>query len=390
MKKTIVFLSVCVCFLACKKSQTIDDNNQPGAVDNTPFVPGSTLVIAKTLDMANPRVALNPDTAYSEANPAISKFKKLPAGFDDAVLSFYLPKGYMAVFAENSDATGESICYVAAQAPIKTNLPNRLRNRVSFVRYKPINNTMKKGVAFVDSNVVKLFSTSWYYGWSFNRPSFGAQQYVPMTWGRGGASIENVAYFYQRNDIDHLLSFNEPDNASQSNIASIDTAIARYKIMMQTGLRLGAPATTQDQAFGAGKWQTNFMAAAQAQNVRIDFIPVHWYDWGNQNNNQATDSLTAQAVFNRFKTYIERVNAAYPALKIWITEYNTNVNRTSPTVHKYFMKLSSDWLNTLPYIERYAYFFEHNLPASSGGVLTDAGSYWNSLTSPVSFPVNIE
>lgn len=388
---TLILLFGSVSFFSCKKSETPSNTQPPPVVNNTPFVPGATLAIAKNVDMGNPRVTLNPDTAYSEANGSIPKFKPLPAGFDDAISSFYLPKGYIAVFAENSDGTGESACYVASQSAIQANLPTGLKSRVSFIRYITIPNITKKGVAFTDSNVVKLFNTSWYYGWSLNRPSFGSQQYVPMTWGKGSATIENVAYFYDRKDIDHLLSFNEPDNSGQSNITNIDTAIARYKVMMQSGLRLGAPATTQDQVFGTGKWQTNFMAAAQAQKVRVDFIPLHWYDWGNQNNNQATDSLTAQAVFNRFKTYVERVHTEYPAQRLWLTEFNANPNRTSEVVHKYFMKLSTDWMNTVSYVERYAYFFPSAVPATDAlGALTDVAIYWNNIVSPVSFPANIQ
>jgi len=389
--KNLILLLGVITFFSCTKSQTPGNTTPPVVVDNTPFVPGTTLAISQKSDMATPWVVLHPDTAYSEANKSISKFKNLPTGFDDKIISFYLPKGYMAVFAENSDGTGESACYVASQTAIKANLPDRLKNKISFIRYLPIANITKKGIASTDSNVVKLFNSSWYYGWSLNRPSFGTQQFVPMTWGKGSASIENVAYFFDRNDIDHLLSFNEPDNSSQSNIPNIDTAVARYKVMMQSGLRLGAPATTQDQVFGAGKWQTNFIAAAQAQKVRIDFIPLHWYDWGNQTNNKATDSLTAEAIFSRFKTYVEKVHTEYPVPKLWITEFNANPNRTSEVINKYFMKLATDWLNGTSYVERYSYFFPNSVPAvDAGGAMTDVGIYWNNIVSPGSFPVNIE
>jgi hypothetical protein len=161
--------------------------------------------------------------------------------------------------------------------------------------------------------------------------------------------------------------------------------------MMQSGLRLGSPAVTQDQAFGTGKWLTRFMDAAKLQKLRVDFMALHWYDWGNQTNNQATDSLTALAVFNRFKTYVERVHTAYPGQKIWITEYNANPNRSSLTVHKYFMKLSSDWMNTISWVERFAYFFPASVPAVDvNGVMTEAGLYWNDIISPASIALNIE
>lgn len=105
--------------------------------------------------------------------------------------------------------------------------------------------------------------------------------------------------------------------------------------MMKTGLRLGTPVVTQDQAFGAGKWLTNIIAQAQTQKARMDYIAVNWYDWGNQTNKGTTDSLTAEKVFNRFVAYIQNVHAAYPNLPIWVTEYNANINRSSQVVHKF-------------------------------------------------------
>ncbi len=386
MYKKMLWGVLVISSFSCKKTDT-----GSGTGSTTPFQPGLKLTVAKSVDMGGARTDLNPDTAYASAGNGLPKFTPLPAGWEDAIVSFYLPKGYMAVFAENSDGSGASSCYVAAQNPIKANLSTAVRRKVSFIRYIPVANPLKKGVASVDSNAVRLFSTSWYYGWSINRPSFGAQQFVPMTWGKGTATTDNVGYLQARSDVDHLLSFNEPDNASQSNIPIIDTAIARYKIMLQSGMRLGAPVTTQDQMSGAGKWGTNFMAAAQAQQLRVDFIPLHWYDWGNQTNNQATDSLTAEAVFGRFKTYVEKIHTAYPAQQLWVTEFNANPGRTSVVVHKYFMKLAADWMNATDYIERYSYFFPAAVPAvDAGGAITAAGSYWNSLASPVSFPANIE
>ncbi len=393
MNYRLLLLMVCtVVLLSCKKSNSsAPTTSNPPVVDNTPFQPGATLVVSKVAATGNPRVALNADTLYTDSNKGIAKCKALPAGFDNAIVSFYLPKGFIVVFAENNDGTGESVCYVSAKAAITAALPDRLKSRVSFIRYIPITENFKKGFAATDSNAVKLFNTSWYYGWSINRPTFGTRQFVPMTWGKSTATVEYVDYLVNRKDVNHLLSFNEPDNVDQSNIPNIDTAIARYKIMMLSGLRLGSPAVTQDQALGTDKWLTKFMAAAKQLRARVDYVALHWYDWGNHTNNLSTDSLTAQAVFNRFKNYVERVHLEYPDQKIWITEYNANRNRSSEIVHKYFMKLSTDWMNTVPYVERYAYFFPPVLPAvDTNGAMTDAGSYWNSLISTEAFAANIE
>jgi hypothetical protein len=351
---------------------------------------GKFLTISKKENIGMPKVQLTPDSVYTSYQLDEPLFTALPDGYEDQIVSFRLPKGYMAVFAENGDGTGESVCYVAAESAINANLPARLRNNISYIRYIPINNPDKKGTASTKDETVAAFGTQWFYGWSLNRSSLPDQQFVPMTWSKWACTDNNVQYLVERADVDHLLSFNEPDNTAQSNIPNIDTAVKRYKIMQKTGLRLGSPVTTQDQAFGDGRWLTRFMAKAQQEKARIDFIPVHWYDWGNQFNNKATDSLTAEAIFNRFVNYIQKVHTAYPAQPIWVTEFNANVNRSSVVIHKYFMKLATDWMNSTSYIERYAYFFPKTVPdVNPDFTLTEAGEYWKSLASPKSITGNI-
>ncbi len=379
--KIINIILLSVVFSACKKS-TVDKFNG--------FQAGNTLTVAAGLNMEEPRISLSPDSIYSDINSG-SLFKALPSGFDNNIASFDLPKGYMVVFAENSDGSGESSCYVASKAAIRLNFSPRLRDKVSYVRYIPVDNPSKKGVAFTDSNVVKQFNASWYYGWSINRPSFGAMNFIPMTWGKGTATVADVNYLVGRKDANHLLSFNEPDNPGQSNIASIDTAIARYRIMMQTGLRLGSPAVEQNNALAAGKWLPIFMDSAKAKKLRIDYVCLHWYDWGAENSNTGGDTLIAEQVFTRFKAYVERARLTYPDQKIWLTEYNCNPSRNArPNLIKYFMQLSSEWLNTVPYVERYAYFQTRTNAVDANGVLNDLAKYWNNLPSPPVFPANID
>jgi hypothetical protein len=383
---------------ACKK--TLTDSNPDLNLNfqqsnlmsktNLKIPPGQMLTISKVADIGMPKVQLYPDSVYTSYSLNDNAFTHLPSGYEDQIVSFRLPKGYMAVFAENSDGTGESVCYVAVNGAINANLPERLRNKVSYVRYIAVNNPDKQGTASTSDAAVHAFKMQWFYGWSINRQSFNNQQFVPMTWGKYTANDENVKYLVDRNDIDHLLSFNEPDNHSQSNIPNIDTAVARYKIMQKSGLRLGAPATTQNQVFGTGRWLSLFMAKAAAQKARIDFIPIHWYDWGNETHNQASDSLTAEFIFKRFQAYVQKVHDTYPAQAIWITEYNANPNRHSATVHEYFMKLSTDWMNSTSWIERYAYFFPATVPGVNADYsLTNVGMYWNNLTSEKSFQANI-
>lgn len=391
----LIGLSLFFTLAACKKSteQTITPTPTPPPPPvTTPQgnYSGQYLAVSTVENIASPWTELRADSVYSTYNLLSGMVKVIPTGLEDKIVSFYLPKDYMVVFAENNDGTGETATFIAKDSAIKANLPTRLKNNISYIRYIKINNPYKKGTGSTNATAVQNFAAQWYYGWSIDKASFSNQQFVPMTWGKGTCTDAQVKYLVERNDIDHLLSFNEPDNADQSNVP-VDTAIARYKIMMKSGLRLGSPVTTQDQAFGSGKWLTNFMAKAVTQKLRIDYVVVHWYDWGNQNNNAATDSLTAERIFTRFTNYMNNVRLAYPNLPIWLTEYNANINRTSETVHKYFMKLSTEWMNNQPFIERYAYFFPTSLPAvnTTDNSLTNAANYWKSLPTTKSLSGNI-
>ncbi len=367
---------------AVKKTKSKKNNHQ------LPYT-GLRPTVSQSENLGSPWTEVSADSVYTGYTALSPLFKNMPSGFDNKIVSFYVPKDHMAVFAENADGTGETITVVAVDAAIKANLPVRLKNKVSFIRYSNINNPGKKGVGIINDAVVQNFSSPWYYSWGLTKPSYPNQQYTPMTWGKGTSTDANIKYLVERKDIDHLLSFNEPDNAKQSNI-SADIAVELYKMMQKTGLRLGSPVVTQGHAFGAGKWFTNFMLAAQKQQLKIDFICVHWYDWGNQTNNAATDSLTAEQVFSRFVKYMQNVRTAYPNHPIWLTEYNANINRKSDVVHRYFMKLSTEWMNNTSYVERYAYFFPNTVPAANpDNSLTAAGQYWKDLPSTRSFAANI-
>ena len=394
LRHMIVACSVAF-FFSCKK-----DNNTPGTGQNNTGGTGTggtqqgnyslqKLTLSTGERVVSPWVELAPDSVYTSLNIGSSLFRPMPTGFEDRVVSFYLPQGYMVTFASNFDGTGETATFVAVTSAIKANLPSRLRNNISYVRYIRFNNPEKKGTCSVSDSAVLAFGAQWHYTWGINKQSFPNQQFVPMTWGKGTCTDTDARTLIERSDVDHLLSFNEPDHASQSNVP-VDTAVQRFKIMQKTGLRYVSPVVTQDEAFGTGKWLTEFMTKAQAQKLRVNAIAVHWYDWGNQTNNAATDSLTAERVFSRFVTYIERVRAAYPGYPIWVTEYNANINRSSETIHRYFMKLSTDWMNTISYIERYSYFFPPTVPGvNSNNTLTNVGAYWKSLTSPKAFTSNI-
>lgn len=389
----LTFATACVTLSSCDKKKLEAQPNLVAPPVVTPPTTGAAtgFTVSQSLNQAIPNTDLELWTIYSSASQTSTGFKPLPTGYDNKIKSFTLPKGNMAVFAENLDGTGESICYVAAVSDIRANLPARLVDKVSYVRVVPFRNVNKKGACQVNINDVIAMKTPWFYNWGLGATSSDISQYVPMTWGRNASSVANALTFINRRDIDHILSFNEPDNVNQANISDINAAVTNYKNMLQTGYRMCSPAVEQDNSTDETDWLPKFVAAANAQKARIDVIALHWYDWGNERNNLSTPQLTANAILNRFKNYVTKLHTAYPDQKLWFTEYNCNPAR-SEEVHILFMKASAEYLNTLPYVERYAYFFPAIYPPTTGAPdynLTPMGKTWADITSPQALSANI-
>ncbi len=330
------------------------------------------------------------DTIFSSSAAKFTNsfIKLMPTGFDNAITRIRLKQGYQVVLAENSDGSGSHKFYLSVSSDLDITLPTTISSKVSFIRCLPIDIPSKKGTGWIGASTVNSLASPWYYNWGLNVTSgVNTGSYCPMIWGAGGSSNENLSTLIT-NKRAQILGFNEPDGADQSNI-TVATALTSYKNALYSGQRMGSPVCTQGEAVGSGKWLTNFMAGATTQNLRVDFIAVHWYDWGSHTQNTGTEDQIATNIFNRFKAYIESVRNAYNRT-IWVTEFNANRNRTSSSVHQKFMELAVAWLNSTTYIERYAYFFPPDLPpVNANGTLTPIGTKWKNLTSPSSRTVNI-
>lgn len=270
----------------------------------------------------------------------------IPTG-DNAVGSFFLKRGHMLVLAENSDGTGESKVYVATDNHMEVTLESNLKGKVSFLRVVPWNYITKKGIGgnFAKKDELKI---SWYYNWGLGGETTVSSDFVPMFWGN--ATQDGINQVLQKKQTNHVLSFNEPDGADQSNLTPAK-AIERYPQLLKMGLRIGSPACTE------GKWKTwlaEFMDGCKKNNYRVDFIAIHWYDWGNWLSTKDPDPQNIDAMVARFKKDIDDCYAKY-GLPIWITEFNANKNRTPGTQIK-FLEKALPMLEANPHVERYAYF----------------------------------
>ncbi|MFH4969508.1 glycosyl hydrolase [Gaetbulibacter sp. M240] len=311
----------------------------------------------------------------------------IPNNMNDNIESFVLKKGYMATFAILEDGTGKSKNYIASEEDLIINeLPSYLANDISFIRVVPWNWVTKKGVGGVYDGI----DHSWYYNWGNGNNSNLPREYAPMSWGYGGANDDaDITNYKSKYKVTHVLAFNESDQCDKqsgqyNNLCDTDVAVSTYKNLMKTGLRLVSPSCTENAPFG---WLKEFHDKANAQDIRIDVIGVHWYDWGS--NPASSPNANPENVFNRFKNYLQRVYDLY-GLPIWITEFNANPNRSTATNYA-FMQLALPYLETLDYVERYCWYQPNSGVAdyytdANQTTLTDVGVYYNNQSATPSVP----
>ncbi len=353
---------------------TLDNNfrvnqyYQSGAVIRPLSSSFSPIKIFSGTTQQGTNVELNEDIIYSGA--------AIPNGMDNSAKSFILKRGFQATLAINENGTGKSRVFIASEADLAVNeLDIALQGNISFIRVVPFNWVTKKGTGYAYPEI----DAGWYYNWGLGSNSFPNNEYVPMAWGAGGALPASIAQMIQKKKTTHVLGFNESDNCEDqsgkfNNLCQPDVAVAYYENLMGLGVRLGTPAPREN---GPTTWLAEFARIAKERDVRFDFVAVHWYDWGS--NPASTPNASAEQIFNRFKTYLTNVYNIYK-LPIWITEFNANPNRPNAT-QAAFLQLALPYLESLPYIERYAYFQPNSsiaqVPTSSANYFNADGSITN-------------
>jgi hypothetical protein len=86
--------------------------------------------------------------------------------------------------------------------------------------------------------------------------------------------------------------------------------------MLQTGLRLGTPGVSD----GGLKWLHSFVDQADAANLRVDFVAVHYY---RAYSNPADPKGATDQFYRSLKEIHDRTKRP-----IWITEFNNGANWT--------------------------------------------------------------
>ncbi|MBP2475151.1 hypothetical protein JOF53_004023 [Crossiella equi] len=210
---------------------------------------------------------------------------------------------------------------------------------------------------------------SWFWNWAVDKqgiPAPAGVEFVPQIWGERFVTDANLATAKREGKA--LLGFNEPDMAGQANM-SVGRALDLWPRLVNTGLRLGAPGVAHS-GDRPGSWLDQFMAGAKARNLRVDFIPLHWY--GSDFSAAAVGHLRGylQAVWDRYRK------------PIWLSEFAlidfTGPQPRYPSAQQQidFIRNVTPMLNGLSFVERYAWFA---LPTDRSGTGLYPGAQPNSV-----------
>lgn len=197
----------------------------------------------------------------------------------------------------------------------------------------------------LSSQKINALNVKWYYNWGYNKNNdINNIPFVPMIWSDKNVTDSIINQLCITVD-NVLLGFNEPDFIKQSNM-TVDEAISLWGQLEKTGKRLGSPATAKNASDPNG-WQYDFMTKIKQNNMRVDFIAVHWYAPPNASG---------------FLNQIDKIYNTYK-LPIWITEFSpADWNASITTPSKYtsddainFMKIVIPELERREYVERYSW-----------------------------------
>jgi hypothetical protein len=324
-----------------------DGNSSPGADAQAPVFDGaSDSIVQSGIDATAPRGDASSDATTSDAGPKGADASPSRDGASSDAAS-----------SDSGDAapSNDGAASDAAQGDASAKVPF-------------------KGIA--GSNCAELVSlnVSWWYDWGLDPTGCTSTPFVPQIWGQGtsaaiASSIANgVAAGYK-----YVLGFNEPDNATQSNIP-VATAISLWPAFNNPAVLIGSPAT-QGNATGLA-WIQAFMAQVNADTtgtLRVDFIATHWYGW---------DAGACDPAANGLQSWIAGIEAIPGNRPIWLTEWGC-MNASNPnaaTVQAFYAGALAMFAKH-PRLVRYAWYqwntYNEVIDADSGALTALGTAYAN-------------
>lgn len=339
--------------------------------NGTVIIPNGNITSTQALQVYTGQNLTGATTSYE-----ISTYHDSLGTFNNAIRSFKLKRGYMATFANNSDGSGFSRVFIANDADLVVNtMPQGLDATASFIRVFKWDWVSKKGKAGWSPEQV---GATWYYDWNIGGAGNSDYNYAIIRQNGGWPAWTDI---HNKQEVNHLLGFNEPDQTNQSNLI-VDQAVQQYPEMMKSGLRVGSPAPANPES----SWITKFLAKTDSLNLRVDFVAIHCY-WGGQ---------TPSQWYTRLKAIYDRVKRP-----LWITEWNNGANWTGESwpadttlaLQKQLNDLKGilNVLDTASFVERYAEYdwVEYKRALVLADTLTPAGKYYYANKSALAYNANI-
>ncbi|KAK0939440.1 hypothetical protein LTR29_008936 [Friedmanniomyces endolithicus] len=187
---------------------------------------------------------------------------------------------------------------------------------------------------------------SWLYNWSPDpTPNAASLDYVPMQWNH--IHIDDLASKAQTAHATAVLGFNEPELPDQSNMSAELAArewLRCVEPLRKAGVRCGSPGISS--APQGVVWLKEFIGRIREGGSDVDFYCFHWYG----------------VELGQFYDYLWSTYYQMPdqGKKVWVTEWaSTNWDKDNPLPKEHveaFAKTSAEYLDTLEWVERYAWF----------------------------------
>lgn len=232
------------------------------------------------------------------------------------------------------------------------------------------NAVVKKGVCVSRYNDGKSSSAhkindlnaGWHYTWGVKTNNeYINSEFVPMIWGKNDVTQENIDYVkanYESGRFSHLLTFNEPDLADQSNM-TVDEALSYWERLQSIGIPLSSPVVSWYSAESGNPWLDAFMQKAAERNYRVDFITIHIYQ-----------SFYSAGAANDLKKTLDALYAKYKK-PVWLTEFgaidiiarDSHAGKVSPNCTaknaQNYVTQTTNMLEQCGYVERYSWFVDN-------------------------------
>jgi len=178
-------------------------------------------------------------------------------------------------------------------------------------------------------------NVSWYYNW---RPAslcipIPTAQFIPMIWSDFFIPLLPLV---NSSGAPLLLTFNEPDLESQSNM-SVELAVSLWPLIergVNPRMKISSPAPTSSPA--GQRWLLKFMN--ECVHCRVDVIALHYYN--------ACDVETFFAFLNSWASF---------GLPLWLTEFDC-IAQSEEENMKFARSVIPLLAERAPLLQRYAWF----------------------------------